>query len=271
MDAAMPPSGRQDFLGLNQSELTTYLTLLENNPVNGSQISRVSGIPRANVYDLLRSLRHKGFAVEVEEGLYAPLPPDEFMKRLRHRCDSELSAIEDKIEAAAKTAAHDYVWTIRGYEAVMKKSIEMISAAVSELYVLLYPEEAAVLDPHLLQAAQRGVEVKYVSMGSPRTPFQYQVIHPGTEDILSEHHGRVFDVVRDKTEILVGMFERGAEDASPINWAKNHWFVMAIREGIRHDFFHYFTYKVLELGQDLTEAERGIFDLIKKDGWAARP
>jgi hypothetical protein len=75
--------------------------------------------------------------------------------------------------------------------------------------------------------------------------------------------------VRDKVEILVGMFERGREDASPINWAKNHWFVMAIREGIRHDFFHYFMHKTYDLGQKLSEAEKELYELIKNDAWAS--
>ncbi|MFH1139965.1 MAG: helix-turn-helix domain-containing protein [Pseudomonadota bacterium] len=264
----MALAGHPGLLGLTQSELTAYLSLLEHNPVNGSTLSRHSGIPRANIYDVLRSLRHRGYVVEIEEGLYAPLPPEELLNRLRHRCEAELSSLEEKIAAAARTSSQDYVWTIRGYETVMRKSIEMISSARHELYVLLYPEEALILDPHLLEAVSRGVVVKYVSMGPVRTEFEYQVIHPGSREIQSQHLGRVFDVVKDKVELLVGLFEKGAEDSSPINWARNHWFVQAIREGIRHDFFHYFTHKFLELGQELTARDRLIFDMIKKDGWA---
>ena len=264
----MALASRPGLLGLTQSELTAYLTLLERNPVNGSTLSRYSGIPRANVYDVLRSLRNRGYVVEIEDGLYAPLPPEELLKRLRHRCESELSSLEEKLAAAAKTTSYDYVWTIQGYDAVMHKSIEMISSARHELYVLLYPEEALILDPHLVKAVSRGVEVKYVSMGPVQTEFEYQVIHPKSDEIKVQHLGRVFDVVKDKVELLVGMFEKGAEDASPINWARNHWFIQAIREGIRHDFYHYFTHKIIELGLELTERDRKIYDLIKNDGWA---
>ena len=265
----MAAPGKQDFLGLSQSELTAYLTLLERNPINGSQLSRASGIVRANVYDVLRSLCLKGYAVEVDDGLYAPLPPDEFIKRLRHRCETELTALEGRIEAATRTTSYDYVWTISGYREVMNKAAEMIDTARNELYLLLYPEEAVVLNPHLLKAAERGVEVKYVSMGPPPVEFEYQVVHPGTEDIQRLHGGRVFDVVKDKIELLVGLFERGAEDQSPINWARNHWFVQAIREGIRHDFFHYFITEMLDKGRELTEKELRVYDLIKNDGWAS--
>lgn len=52
------------------------------------------------------------------------------------------------------------------------------------------------------------------------------------------------------------MFEGGREDRSPINRAENHWFVMAIREGIGHDFFHYFLHKTDDLGETLTEEEK---------------
>ena len=84
------------------------------------------------------------------------------------------------------------------------------------------------------------------------------------DKIEGSHGSRVFDVVRDKIEILVGMFEQGRENDSPINWAKNHWFVAAIRQGIRHDFFHYFVHKILDRGEELSDHEKKIYKLIQK-------
>lgn len=262
----MPPS-KPDTLGLSQSEISVYISLLSHAPQNGSQLSRHSGVPRANIYDVLRSMKHQGLVVEIQDGRYIPLPPEEFYKRLEHRFDIELTSLKNKIESTARDTSIDYVWTIRGYEAVMAKSREMIETARRELYVLLYPPEAEHLDPYLKEAEERGVLVKYVSMGPPRTEFELQVVHPVTDEILHSHQGRVFDLVRDKIEILVGLFERDREDESPINWARNHWFVMAIREGIRHDFFHYFVHKVLDKNEPLTEKERKLYQLIKDDAW----
>ena len=40
-------------LGFSKYEITAYLTLVANHPVNGSQLSRMSAIPRAKIYDVL--------------------------------------------------------------------------------------------------------------------------------------------------------------------------------------------------------------------------
>jgi sugar-specific transcriptional regulator TrmB len=259
---------RQHILGLSRSEIKTYLSLLGHHPANGSQLSRHAGVRRPNIYDVLRSLKEKGLAVEVNDGLYAPLPPDEFLNRIRLRVEAELTSLKERIDTATRQSSTEYVWVIKGYDEVMAKAREMIRSAHRELYVQLYQKEARHLDSFLLKAERRGVEVKYVAMGAPLREFELQVVHPGTETIEKSHGGRVFDIVRDKIEILVGMFENGREDESPINWAKNHWFVMAIREGIRHDFFHYFVHKLLERNQALDARERRIYDLIKNDAWA---
>ena len=258
---------KKTILGLSQSEVKTYLTLLQHNPANGSQLSRHSGVPRANIYNILKELKKRGFVAELQEGIYTPLPPDEFLKRMRRKADADLTVLEERIRSVPQKPFNEYIWTIKGYSDVIAGAKEMIDSAERELYVLLYPQEAQHLDSRLTKAEKRGVEVKYISMGVPLTHFKLQIVHPGMEKVQEIHGGRVIDVVRDKTEILVGMFEEGREDESPINWAKNHWFVMALRETIRHDFFHYLIYKILDLGEELTADDRKLYRYIQQDAW----
>ena len=93
---------RQNTFGLSQSELKTYLTLLKHNPANGSQLSRHSSVPRANIYNILTTLIKRGMVTELNDGLYAPLPSDEFLKRLRLRIDSDLASLEKQNESVSK-------------------------------------------------------------------------------------------------------------------------------------------------------------------------
>ncbi len=248
---------------LSQYETKAYIALLANNPVNGSQLSRYSGIPRARIYDVLSSLTNKGMAVEVSEGLYAPLPKEEVLKRFRARFDSEISILEKKFDQAEIKTRYDYVWNIYGYEEILSKARDMIGSAKLEIYVRLFPEEAKMLDADLNMACQRQVQVKYISMGEPPSIFDLQVIHPGFDEIERELNGRTFDIVVDRKEALVGLFENDNEPST--SWAKNHWFVIAARDSLRHDFFHYFFYKIYELGEELTRKEAAIYETIKKD------
>jgi sugar-specific transcriptional regulator TrmB len=253
---------------LSDSEIAAYLSLLENHPVNGSQLSRSSGVPRARIYDVLQSLKRKDLIADLGDGLYEPLPPNELIRRLKTQYQSELDDLEKQIKEVTQRVSYEYIWTIRGYDEVMEKIREMIGSANDELYVLFYPQEAQTVDPWLKSAEARGVEVKYVSMGPPFTKFEIQVVHPEAEAARSLQKGRVFDVVVDRMEVLVGLFEEEREDESPINWGKNHWMVQAVREGIRHDFFQAYMHKMCDLGQPLTDNEQRIYNIIKRDTWA---
>jgi sugar-specific transcriptional regulator TrmB len=252
-------------LGFSQYEITAYLSLIGHHPVNGSQLSRRSGIPRARIYDILTALRNKGFVVELGDGLYAPLPPEELLKRLRHNFESDIGDLEEFIANATSPPSYEYVWTISGYDAVMSKAREMILSAKVEIYVRLFGAEGRRLDKALHKAEGRGVSVKYVSMGPPTSEFKHQVVHPESDVVEDYIGGRTFDIVVDREEILVGMFEAGAEDRALINWAKNHWFVVATRDSLRHDFFHYFLHKIQDQKQRLTAKEKALYEYISRD------
>lgn len=254
----------RDF-GFSQYETSCYLALAANHPANGSQLSKLSGIARSRIYDVLRNMTKKGLVQEVGNGQYVPIPPDELIKRLQSEFEHNIVTLEEQLHEIANESTYEYVWAILGYNYVIKRAIEMIKAAQKELYVRLFPETARHLNKYLHDAAKRGVKIRYIAMGEISLTFDVQVIHPDSESLLDTLGGYSLDIVADKTEALVGMFEIGDEDHSPINWTRNHWFVTASRDSLRHDFYHYFLHKIYEQKQELSERDKRIYELIKLD------
>ncbi len=252
-------------LGFSQYESACYMSLVRNHPLNGSQLSKISGIARSRIYDVLRSLCAKGYVIEVSTGLYAPLPSDELIRRLKLGFETTLTEFEKEIQKASQKEAFEFIWSLTGYDNVMDKAIEMIREAKEEIYVRLFPEADKRLGTHLEKAGKRGVSVRYIAMGDIPRSFEIQVTHPGHETLADTIGGRSFDIITDKKEALVGIFEQGNEDASPINWTRNQWFVIANRDSLKHDFYHCFLDKVLDQNQELTKKEKQIYKLIKED------
>lgn len=261
----MPPKHFSLNIGLSDYAITAYLTLLNTNPLNGSQLSRLSGIPRARAYEVLRTLKQKGIVAESSEGMYIPLPPEELIKRLRLSHEKDLEILQSMLDGAQTQASCDYIWTIKGRDEAMDKARTMIADAVDEIYVRMYPEEGRLLDPVLKAVETKGVQIKYVAMRPTSGRFLIQVVHPDYETIEQELGGRSFDLIVDKNEILGGLFISGQEDQSIINWGKNRWFVVTGRDSVRHDFFHYFLHKTYTLQQELTEPELALYEQIRKD------
>lgn len=252
-------------LGFSQYEISCYLALIANHPVNGSQLSKISGVSRSRIYDVLRNMTRKGLVLEIDSGLFVPLPPDELMRRVKDQFESNFHTLKTQLEEAFQEPSYEYIWIIRGYEAVMKKAMEMISSSQQELYVRLFPAEGARLQQDLQEATSRGVSVRYIAMGEVPLTFDIQVLHPDSERLTRTIGGRSFDIISDKSESLVGIFEEGNEDRSPINWTRNRWFIIANRDSVRHDFYHYYLHKTYDLRQSLTEREKRIYELIKAD------
>lgn len=261
----MEPYSNLKELGFSQYEAACYMALVSSHPVNGSQLSKLSGIARSRIYDVLRSLISKGYVIEVSSGQYAPLPADELIRRLKRSFDSNIDGFEAQIAKASQKDDFEYVWTITGYDNVMEKAKEMIKEAKKEIYVRLFPEAAMHLDQYLTAADQKGVKVRYIAMGKGPKKFDIQVMHPNHEHLQQTIGGRSIEVIADRSEALVGIFENGKEDLSPINWTRNQWFIVANRDSLRHDFYHSFLEKILDQKQELTKDEKRIYKIIKED------
>jgi HTH-type transcriptional regulator, sugar sensing transcriptional regulator len=252
-------------LGLSDYAIHTYLSLLQHHPINGSQLSKRSGIPRARIYDILRTLKQKGFVSEASKGTFVPLPPDELIKQLRRNYEKDLDNFQTLADEVRPPADHDFIWTVTGYQRVMDKAREIIDAAKKEIYIRLFPQEAEALIRPLKKAEKRGVQVKCIFMEPFPPTFAIQVIHPQHELVERKLGGRSFDLVVDKEEFIGGMFTEENVEECRINWGRNRWFVIAGRDSLRHDFFHYFLYKTHTLNQMLDEHEKMLYELIQND------
>ncbi len=252
-------------LGFSQYEASCYFALVRHHPANGSQLSKMSGVARSRIYDVLRNLMARGYVVEVNTGQYAPLPSDELARRLKNSFDNDLAIFEQEIARMSQKTGFEYIWTLTGYDNVMAKAAEMIDNAEEEIYIRLFSLADARLEKHLAAAGRRGVRIRYIGMGDIPVRFEVQVIHPDHGHLVDKLGGRSFDLITDKKEALVGIFETGNEDLSPINWTRNKWFITANRDSLRHDFYHCFLDKILDQGKKLTDHEMIIYDIIKKD------
>ncbi|MCF8045374.1 MAG: hypothetical protein K9J83_05900, partial [Desulfarculaceae bacterium] len=86
----MPDISSLQELGFSQYEAPCYMALVSVHPVNGSKLSRISGVARSRIYDVLRNMTAKGWVLEVDSGQYVPLPPDELAERLRHDFENSI-------------------------------------------------------------------------------------------------------------------------------------------------------------------------------------
>lgn len=50
-------------LGFGDYEARTYITLLQRRPLSGYELAKSSGVPRSNIYTVLRKLEARGAVV----------------------------------------------------------------------------------------------------------------------------------------------------------------------------------------------------------------
>jgi len=255
-------------LGFTRYEVACYLSLLRHSPVNGSQLSRHSGVPRSKIYDVLHRMVASGLVVELEDGLFAPLPPDELGRRLRSRFESNMLIFEQKVKDCSLETYQDYVWTVRGLREILRKARDMVRAARRELYVRLYPSEAAPLLEDLLDAQARGVALRYLAMGQPPGCFEVEAAHPEAEALEHTTGGRFFDLVADRREVLSGVIDAGDLENAAVKWSRSRWFIIFVREALRNEFYHALLFRFWNRDGGLEPGEAELLELIRRDQWS---
>jgi predicted transcriptional regulator len=205
-------------LGFSEYEARAYVALLQRSPVNGYELAKASGLPRANVYSVLQKLEERGAVVRHDSpsGVrYAPVPPAALTGRLGNRYQGILGAAQRSLDEVSRPAEHEYVWNARGYSVLLEQARELLNGAAERLLVVIWPEEARALAESLAQAEARGVEIVTLcptacieACGGCRG----QIYRYG---VLREQHTRWLLLVPDGAELLAG--EIGGDDALAVH------------------------------------------------------
>ena len=150
-----------------------FISLYKIEEGTANQIAKVSKVPRASVYEVLRSLEKKG-ALIIEQGKplrYRLLSLDSALGNLEKDRKKEIKKMGEELENAKKgiiesladvnvktQIEEESFWTIRGDEKVEAKIREVIKSAKTDLKVGLARNIINILED-LKAAEKRGVRV----------------------------------------------------------------------------------------------------------------
>ncbi len=194
-------------LGFGEYEAKAYAALLQHSPVNGYELAKQSGIPRANIYAVLGKLEERGAVLRVgsvDKVRYAPVSPDELTRRLGSRFQATLQATERSLSEIASPAQHEHVWSTESYGVLLEQAAALVEAAQEGLLVALWPQEARRLAEAFSRAQARGVEVTTLCLGACPIECGDCRGHLYRYRVAPEYRSRWLIVVPDSAEMLAG-------------------------------------------------------------------
>lgn len=204
-------------LGFSQYEAQAYVALLRENPLNGYELARASGVPRANIYTVLQRLEEEGavMRVMVPEGTrYAPVAAEELLERLNQRYQQSLDTASTCLKQIPAPPTFSPVLNFQGYVGLIEQACALVSQANQQILMCLWPEEAKALSGALSEAQARGVQVTVLCLrGCPQTcPACQGVVYRYA--IAPESGGRWLVLATDDQNLLAGeIFASGETSA----------------------------------------------------------
>lgn len=185
-------------LGFTDYEAQAYVALARAHPSTAYEVAKLTALPRANVYNVLRSLEAKGAIQPISEDpvRYVPCDSGEFFGQIEKRtttlCNDVIQGLREDVRADDDV----YVWVVRGDSEVHVKIASLISAATSRVWIKAPARLVQPFLPVIVEAAARDVEVILVLFDADIETFSR---HPGIKAFLHEgdgsSHGTAADVM----------------------------------------------------------------------------
>lgn len=225
-----------------ESEAKAYVALLKNGPCTGYELSRLSGVPRSKIYNVLEILLNRGvvlMAQDTKTTLYEALPPHDLVALLRCRNETALDELDTALSAFGSTTPGQQIWRMRGYDALLASCIRMAEEARERIFVQIWVEELhSGLENVLLRKEKELDSVLTVlyDLGHHYETRLAKVYRHGFEEIkLREMGGRWLTLAVDGREMLhASIREHGAAEGV---LSQNEALVFFASEYVLHDAY----------------------------------
>jgi HTH-type transcriptional regulator, sugar sensing transcriptional regulator len=164
-------------MGLNAYEIDTYLALLDVGQMTAMETSQQTSVPYSKMYEVLNSLKEKGWIKSSESRPYKyyPVPPLEATRSTKLRLEDKYAAWENTVAESLQPlyekrelVERPDMLILRGQQAVLSKLEEVLKKASVEI-VIAAPEFAkpviALAEPMLGSGLKKSVKVKLMAAG----------------------------------------------------------------------------------------------------------
>ncbi|MGC8839112.1 MAG: TrmB family transcriptional regulator [Anaerolineae bacterium] len=236
---AEDPVDRLVKLGFSEYEAKAYVALLRKSPVTGYELSKLSGVPRSMIYEVLGKLTARGAAMtlRIADGIrYAPVPATEFLEKLRREHEELITSLKEDLAALATAAElYEYVWNLKGHETILARAREMLARARERVYLALVPGTCEELQADLAEAVSRGVRVVLYSSQGLDLPGAETVCTPLQSAGLSGAEMLGLILVVDGEEALIAE-DLGAPEARA-SWTSSPLLVFIVEHHLRTDLY----------------------------------
>jgi len=225
-------------IGFSEYEAKAYVALLRESPVTGYHISKLSGVPRSMIYEVLGKLTARGAAMTLRKGdatQYAPVPPEEFLGQLHRDYEELIVSLKDDLSGLASASDLEYVWNIEGHENIMARAREMIDQAQEGIYLALRPATFPALKHGLEDAVQRKVRVVVYSTDELDLPGGRVFVAQVSAQTLSQARGLGLILVIDGEEVLIAEWLTATQARA--SWTSSPLLVFIAEHHLRTDLY----------------------------------
>lgn len=241
-------------LGFNTYESKVYLALLKKYPATGYEISQIADMPQSRAYDTLRALEKEKVVVasNAKPVTYTPIRPTELTQRFKRKINTTLEFLNKNLPNV-KSDYTEPILSISGSVNIREKIIEIIQNSQKEIYIEIWSHDFKYIEPYLLEAYNKGVEIKIVGYDNFKSNFGLVFEHGFAKEIEESLGGRMIILAVDNEEGLIGNLSSSKSENLQVIWTKNVGIVFLIKEFIVHDMY------LLDVENNLSEQMKVVY------------
>jgi sugar-specific transcriptional regulator TrmB len=225
-------------MGLNAYEIDAYIVLLEGGQMTAMEISQQATVPYSKMYEVLNSLKEKGWIKNTESRpfKYYPVPPLEATRFTKLRLEDKYLKWENTVAEnlqplyeKRELVERPDMLILRGQQAVLTKLEEVLKKASMEI-VIAAPEFAkpviTLAEPLLGSGLKKTVSIKLMAAGK-KEDWLFLKKYSGLSDLRIRDHMFGGGVIADGKEAMLFL---GEDKPTLVIWSNHVGLVGFARE-----------------------------------------
>ncbi|GAA0815426.1 MULTISPECIES: TrmB family transcriptional regulator [Clostridium] len=225
-----------------ESESKIYIALLQNGPRSGYEVSKISGVPRSKVYNILEILIQKGavMVTHVEKSsLYKAESVECVINNLKNQNKNILLELESELKHFDEKVDNEQIWQVKGYSNLLAKCFSMIRNSQEQVLIQVWKEDLSKELEEILRRKQeelgKVLVVLYDSKEEYSTSIPYFYRHGFEVNKINDIGGRWITVTIDSKEMFYATIKN--DKVAEGIYTSNDSMVFFANEYIKHDAY----------------------------------